>query len=664
MTGRKILIVEDESVVRLHLSRIIAAMGHRLVGQASSAEEALACAASDVPDLVLMDINLKGERDGVSAARELVNLYGCAVVFATAFADDDTIERTEEAGAVGYVLKPFGERAVRAAVATALREHDRMLAVQAHERSLAGIIGSLGEAVLLVDSKMRVTFHNPRAESLAWPTHQNLSGLHVMDVLKPAVDDEALFREALESAIKNQEAVLLPTIALQVSDGQEILANGSIEPVEGKGETSFVISLRDLTKRWFGKNRGPSVKSEGVRLLIYSHDTFGLGHLRRSLNLSKALVDNIPDLSILLVTGSAVAHRFPLPPRVDYVKLPAVRKVAADQYSPRSLNMPDDDVLEFRANLLLRTARDFHPDLLLVDHSPAGMRGELKPTLSWLREHHQTCTTILGLRDIIDHPDTVTNSWRRQGIYRLIEESYDHLVVYGSSSFFDPSVAYDFPDSLAGRVSFLGHVVEDASFQEPSTADLPDRPHIVVTTGGGDGAVDQVAGRFLEMLRLGLLGRNVSATVLPGPLVAPDSLAALTKSASETGAKVLEFVESTSPYMATADLVICTAGYNTAVQVLRYGKRALMVPRVMHRREQLLRATKLSELGLVNLLVPDEVTPERLGAEICKMLDDPHEPLTEARARGVFDFEGASHLAEYCTLLIQANKTTTEATND
>ena len=115
MTGRKILIVEDESVVRLHLSRIIAAMGHRLVGQASSAEEALACAASDVPDLVLMDINLKGERDGVSAARELVNLYGCAVVFATAFADDDTIERTEEAGAVGYVLKPFGERAVRAA---------------------------------------------------------------------------------------------------------------------------------------------------------------------------------------------------------------------------------------------------------------------------------------------------------------------------------------------------------------------------------------------------------------------------------------------------------------------------------------------------------------------------------------------------------------------
>lgn len=664
MAARKILIVEDESIVRLHLSRIIEAMGHQLVGLASSMDEALACAAADEPELVMMDINLKGNGDGVDAARELVSLYGCAVVFATAFADDETIRRTEEAGAVGYVLKPFGEQAVRAALATALREHDRMRSVRANERSLAGIIGSLGEAVMLVDSKMRVTFHNPRAERLAWSTHQDLSGQPVMDVLKPGVDDEGLFREALGTAIKNQEATLLPTIALQVSDGREILVNGSIEPVEGNGEASFVITLRDLTQRWFGQDRGPSVDSGGIRLMIYSHDTFGLGHLRRSLNLAKSLVETIPDLSILLVTGSAVAHRFPLPPRVDYIKLPAVRKVAAGQYSPRSLDMPDDDVLQFRANLLLRTARDFHPDLLLVDHSPSGMRGELKPTLSWLREHRPGCSTILGLRDIIDHPDTVTSSWRRKGIYRLIEDSYDHLVVYGSSSFFDPSIAYDFPDSLVRRVRFLGHVVEDCPSLEPLTADSPKRPHIVVTTGGGDGAVDQVAGGFLEMLRQGMLGRDITATVLPGPLAAPDSLAALIRSASETDAEVLDFVESTSPYMAAADLVICTAGYNTAIQVLRYGRRALFVPRVMHRREQLLRATKLSELGLVNLLLPDEATPERLAAEIRKILDDPREPLTEARTKGVFDFEGASHLAEYCTSLLQDIKTTTEASND
>jgi len=611
-----------------------------------------------------MDINLKGERDGVDAARELVNLYGCAVVFATAFADDDTIERTEEAGAVGYLLKPFGERAVRAALATALREHDRMLAVRANERSLAGIIGSLGEAVLLVDKELRVTFLNPRAERLAWSTHKELSGQHVMEVLKPAQDDVSQFREALETAVQDREAALLPTVALTVSEGREILVNGSIEPVEGSAESGSVISLRDMTERWFGQDRRPSGDSVGIRMLIYSHDTFGLGHLRRSLNLAKALVDAVPDLSIMLVTGSAVAHKFTLPPRVDYVKLPAVRKVAADKYSSRSLDMPDDEVLTLRANLLLRTAQDFHPDLLLVDHSPAGMRGELKPTLSWLREHNQACTTILGLRDIIDHPETVISSWRRQGTYRLIEDSYDHLVVYGSPTFFDPSEAYEFPPALASRVSFLGHVVEDVQTANPEIMVSPDGPNIVVTTGGGDGAVDQVAGGFLEMLKQGILGFEVSATVLPGPLAASDSLAALNKSASATGAKVLGFVESTSPFMAAADLVICTAGYNTTAQVLRYGRRALLVPRVMHRREQLLRATKLSDLGLVNILSPDEVTPERLAAEIKKMLDDPREPLTEARARGVFDFEGASHLAEYCTSLLQARETATEASNE
>ena len=117
-------------------------------------------------------------------------------------------------------------------------------------------------------------------------------------------------------------------------------------------------------------------------------------------------------------------------------------------------------------------------------------------------------------------------------------------------------------------------------------------------------------------------------------------------------------------FMASADLVICTAGYNTTVQALRYGRRALMVPRVMHRREQLLRASKLAELGLVNMLTPDSVTPERLAAEIRRMLDDPREPLAEARAKGVFDFEGSTRLANYCVTLLQASKTATEATHD
>ncbi len=577
MQERRIMIVEDEAVVRLHLSRIVAAMGHRVTGLAASADEALAAAETEAPELVLMDINLAGRRDGVETARELVGRHGCGVVFATAFADEATLARTQDSGAVGYIVKPFGESAVRAAVTTALGEFDRLQAVRSKERSLAGILGSLGEAVVLVDASFRVMFLNPRAERLAWCEGRRVQGLHVLEALHASDDDSALVQAVLAEVGAQGETVLLPTVALQLPDGSDILVNGSVAPLSDGRGTGFVISLHDLSRQWnVTTNR---CADGGRRLMIYSHDTFGLGHLRRSLNLAAALARAVPDLSVMLVTGSAVAHRFPLPDRVDYVKLPAVRKVAAERYAPRSLALPDDEVLAMRANLLLRTARDFRPDMLLVDHSPAGMRGELRPALEWLRTSKSGCTTVLGLRDIIDAPETVRETWHRQGIHRLLQDGYDHVVIYGEQHFFDPVSAYGLAPDLAERVTFVGHVVEDAVCDRArSLTGTP--PHIVVTTGGGDGAVDEVAGRFLRMLGRGLLGRDANATVLPGPLGPAATPAVLRMVAAGTPAVIEPFVESTSPLMAAADLVICTGGYNTAMQAMRYARRVLMMPRV------------------------------------------------------------------------------------
>ncbi len=116
--------------------------------------------------------------------------------------------------------------------------------------------------------------------------------------------------------------------------------------------------------------------------------------------------------------------------------------------------------------------------------------------------------------------------------------------------------------------------------------------------------------------------------------------------------------------MAGADLVVCTGGYNTAVQVLRYARRALMIPRVLHRQEQYLRASRLAELGLVRMLRPEQATPSRLREEVRALLDNPSEPLTEARAQGVFRFDGAAVLAEFCASLIATRRQAAEAANE
>jgi predicted glycosyltransferase/AmiR/NasT family two-component response regulator len=658
MADRRILIVEDESVVRLHLRRIVEGMGHQVVGQAFTAREAVSLAAETDPDLVLMDINLRGEGDGVDAATEISRDLGASVVFATAFADDATIRRTEEAGAVGYIVKPFGEQAVRAALATALREHDRVRAARRESREFAGIVGGLGEAVLKLDPAGRVTYLNPRAWEMAWAEDAEATGLPLESVLHPDEIDRPALEAALARARGSGDETLLPAMTLTLADGREALVSGSFKPLaEGEG---FVVSLRNRSRRWFGSGEGApkGERPDSNRMLIYSHDTFGLGHLRRSLNLASALVERIPNLSVLIVTGSAVAHRFPLPPRVDYVKLPAVRKVAPETYSARSLGVSDGDVLTIRANLLLRVVRDFRPDILLVDHSPAGMLGEMRPALEWVQGHLPDCFCLVGLRDIIDDPEAVMATWRRQGIVGLLEECYDHILVYGRRDFFDPVAAYCLPASLAERVRFLGYVVEEI---EVDPAPPGPRPRILVTTGGGDGAVADVAGNFLTMMARPGFRDRYSATVLPGPLAEDAIRHRLEETARASGTEVIEFVGSSSPYMANADLVVCTAGYNTAAQVLRYARRALMIPRVLHRREQLLRATGLATMGLVRCLLPEEADPDRLGLEIADMLADPRDPLREAREAGRIEFTGGAALAEFCCGLLGTASPSTEA---
>lgn len=669
METRRILIVEDESIVRLHLSKVVESMGHTVSGLAASAEEAIASAARSRPDLAIMDIHLQGEPDGIETAKQLRDRFGVAVMFATAFADAETVARTRSAGALGYIVKPFDQRAVQAVITTALAESDRLHAIQERERSLATILGNLGEAVFAVDRDFRINFLNPRARDLVGSLAENCLGKLIWEVLRPCSDDLPALNRSLELALTDQPDRSLPTMAIVRGDGTERLVNGSVEPAfNAVGVTEgLVISIRDMTDRWLraARNTDRDVSAETTRMLIYSHDTFGLGHLRRCLNLATALVETNPGLSILLVTGSTVAHRYQLPPRVDYVKLPAVQKVSPQDYAARAVAMSDDGVRNIRSNLLLRTARDFNPDLVLVDHSPVGMRGEMRPTLEWLHDNRPECVKLLGLRDIIDEPATVIESWKKQNIYPLLSSVYDHVLIYGARSFFDPITAYQFPADLASRSRFLDYVVEEPpDGPVPGYADTQGRrrPLVVVTTGGGDGAVELIVGTMLDMLAEHADQVNFDTVILPGPLAPAEVLAELRQRATGPHLSCEEFVPSTSPYMQAADLVICTGGYNTTVQLLRYGRRALMIPRVMHRAEQLLRAKRLQELGLVEFLHPADVSSARLWEMIRNLLATDAEPLTVARSANRISFDGARGLAAFCAELIASRQHPREAT--
>ncbi|NBD15032.1 MAG: response regulator [Cyanobacteria bacterium] len=123
MSANKILIVEDEAVVSLDVSRRLEKMGYEVMGRIASGEEALELIEKERPDLVLMDINLQGEMDGIETATKLYKEYNLPVIYLTAYAGESTLERAKESKPYGYILKPFKERELHAAIEIAISRH-------------------------------------------------------------------------------------------------------------------------------------------------------------------------------------------------------------------------------------------------------------------------------------------------------------------------------------------------------------------------------------------------------------------------------------------------------------------------------------------------------------------------------------------------------------
>ncbi len=654
---RCILIVEDEPIVQLHLQLIVAEAGHRVSATASSAQEAFEAADREPPELVLMDIQLQGDLDGIAAARILSAKYDCPVIFTTAHTDSETVARTRDVGPSGYITKPFTSTDVRAAINTAFASHDRMKAAEKRENSLVSILRTMDEGVLTTDEQGAISFWNLRASQLTGWEADDAIGRDLFEVVQfAAAGDDETFRSAASFALSNRQPRSIPRVSIVGRDGAARGVGIDIEPTGAHGQqaTGLVVRLRERTEP-----RRPAITTapmktrfgSGTRMLLYSHDTFGLGHLQRCSNIIRALLARNPGLSVLLVTGSSVAHRFELPAGADYVKLPAVRKVGSDRYEARSLAMPDSGVMTLRSNLLFRTVRDYEPDVLLVDHSPVGMNDELLPTLEML-QRRGGCTTLLGLRDIIDDPTAVVNLWKEKRIYDVLRNLYDHILVYGAQSVYDTVSAYEFPDDLAAKTSFVHYVCDSREPDDPEPFSPGGaEPLVAVSIGGGDGGADAVIGTYLDMLEQFRSQIDFRSEIVTGPLLPLEAQERFRKRALGLPVTIREFVPSTTPLFRSADLVVSTGGYNTVTQLLSHARRALIIPRVLHRHEQLIRARHLAKLGLVGCIHPLEIDPELMFDAVRSALDTDEQALSRGRELGIVPLDGADRVAEFCSRL-------------
>src|SRR5206468_5496540 len=209
--------------------------------------------------------------------------------------------------------------------------------------------------------------------------------------------------------------------------------------------------------------------TNGPRVAVYSQDSLGLGHLRRTITIGGHFLEKVPGSRVLLFADSTVAPFFQLPEGMDHIKLPSIRKVSAGQWQCARLRMSTLEVRKLRVTLLHDALVNYRPDLVLVDHMPGGAQGELIPALEGLKKAHPDCVIVLGLRDILDAQEVIMRVWDVEGAYQALRQYYDRVLIYGVQEIFDTARIYQLPDPPRG-IHYCGYVVNQDLVKPGRTA--------------------------------------------------------------------------------------------------------------------------------------------------------------------------------------------------
>ena len=383
-------------------------------------------------------------------------------------------------------------------------------------------------------------------------------------------------------------------------------------------------------------------------IMLYSHDSYGLGHIRRTLEIASHLVEQIPEASLVILTGSMQAHTYALPPRTEYIKLPTLTKDEAGAYCSRSLPHPINITIELRQRIIWESLCMLKPDIFLVDKSPAGIKGELLPALRHCKAFLPHTKLVLGMRDIEDDPHHVAEEWNKSGVISLLEHTYDAIFLYGTPTLYDPVKEYQLSPLIGEKLIPCGYIgrTHSAPPKEHVRRELGLRTDrfVLVTPGGGDDGyaiVDTHVRLLREKIRPGC--HEFDSLIVTGPLMCPKKRHLLKQAAGEDLAlTVIDFTPHLYDYLRAADLVVSMGGYNTVVEILTANQRGIIVPRVHPRLEQWIRAERLAAKGLLEMIHPSALTPDSLFHAITQSLQRPRPPRPQDTG---IDLNGAGNVS-------------------
>ncbi|MFN2354131.1 MAG: glycosyltransferase family protein [Desulfopila sp.] len=360
-------------------------------------------------------------------------------------------------------------------------------------------------------------------------------------------------------------------------------------------------------------------------ILMYSHDTYGLGHIRRTMAIADHLQGS--NTNILILTGSPIVGRFSFPEQVDFVRIPGMIKKTNNDYQSLSIRIEAKQALKIRTDIIKATAKTFRPDLFIIDKEPLGLKREVLPTLKWLKKQLPGTRNILGLRDILDDSSVICRDWNKRKVYHYLNTLYDEIWVYGEQDIYDPVEQYKLPPHLHDKVVFTGYLPRQ-KIEESTAAKIrkqfrvfDDDTFVLVTTGGG-GDGSEVLDHYISLHDKYPESLPFKSVMITGPFMPRQKREELRQRASRCGIKVLPFHPRLEELIKAADLVISMGGYNTFCEILTQRTPALIIPRETPRLEQLIRARCMQARGVIEYIPWTEVTPGVLRDKMVSMAAD------------------------------------------